>query len=119
MVADAKPTSIKQLHTAQDQEKQVHNVEIAGVPFRLKSFHDTQTVEHLVCTLNAKIQEILPHVKNQSLQNAVFLAALNLVEVMFNMKTEALRGLNALEEKVEKLTSDFESLQLSPMGQGN
>lgn len=84
-------------------------VEIAGVPLRLKSSHDEQTVKELVRLVDDKIREALPLTKTGSIQNASILASLNLAEEYLMLKRKALSELDGLEAKAVKVITEMES----------
>jgi cell division protein ZapA len=84
-------------------------VEIAGVPLRLKSSHDEQTVKELVRLVDSKIREALPLTKTGSIQNASILASLNLAEEYLMLKRKALSELDGLEAKAVKVITEMES----------
>lgn len=84
-------------------------VEIAGVPLRLKSSHDEQTVKELVRLVDEKIREALPLTKTGSIQNASILASLNLAEDYLMLKRKALSELDGLEAKAMKVITEMES----------
>lgn len=85
-----------------------YEVEIAGVPLRLKSSHDEQTVKELVRLVDAKIREALPLTKTGSIQNASILASLNLAEDYLMLKRKALSELDGLEAKAMKVITEME-----------
>lgn len=86
-----------------------YEVEIAGVPLRLKSSHDEQTVKELVSLVDSKIREALPLTKTGSIQNASILASLNLAEDYLMLKRKALSELDGLEAQALKVMTDIES----------
>ena len=88
---------------------QVFEVEIAGVPLRLKSSHDEQTVNELVSLIDGKIREALPLTRTGSIQNASILASLHLAEEYLLLKREAKAEITRLEAKAKKILSELES----------
>ena len=84
-------------------------VEIAGIPMRLKSAHDDKTVNELVELVNAKINEALPLTKSGSIQNASILAALHLAEEYLMLKRHAKAELDLLEAKATRVLVDMEN----------
>jgi cell division protein ZapA len=84
-------------------------VEIAGVPLRLKSSHDEQTVNELVSLVDEKIRAALPLTKTGSIQNASILASLHLAEEYLALKRKAQAELENLEAKALKVISDLEN----------
>lgn len=87
----------------------LYEVEIAGVPLRLKSSHDEQTVKELVALVDEKIREALPLTKTGSIQNASILASLNLAEDYLMLKRKALSELDGLEAKAMKVITEMEN----------
>ena len=103
-------TSTAQKATPSSAAKlQTFEVVIAGVPLRLKSSHDEQTVNELVAIVNDKIREALPLTKTGSIQNASILASLNLAEDYLMLKRKTLSELDGLEAKAQKVISELES----------
>ncbi len=88
-------------------------VEIAGVPLRLKSSHDEQTVNELVALVDQKIREALPLTKTGSVQNASILASLHLAEEYLTLKRKAKAELERLEKRTLKVISDLESSRMT------
>ena len=94
---------------AEAKRSKLFEVEIAGVPLRLKSSHDEQTVKELVRLVDEKIREALPLTKTGSIQNASILASLNLAEEYLMLKRKALSELDGLEAKAMKVMTELES----------
>ena len=94
---------------AEAKRSKLFEVEIAGVPLRLKSSHDEQTVKELVRLVDEKIREALPLTKTGSIQNASILASLNLAEEYLMLKRKALSELSGLEAKAMKVITELES----------
>ncbi len=90
-------------------DSKLFEVEIAGVPLRLKSSHDEQTVNELVRLVDEKIREALPLTKTGSIQNASILASLNLAEDYLMLKRKALTELDGLEARALGVISELES----------
>ena len=88
-------------------------VVIAGVPLRLKSAHDEQTVNELVAYVDQKVREALPLTKTGSIQNAAILASLNLAEEYILLKRKAKLELEHLEAKAQKVISELESSRVN------
>ena len=88
-------------------------VSIAGVPLRLKSTHDRETVQKLVHFVDRKVSECLPMTKSGSVQNAAILAALNLAEELLALRTEADRFANRLEDRTRRALVSLDSHPLA------
>jgi cell division protein ZapA len=84
------------------------HVSIAGVPLRLKSSHDVETVNELVRMVDEKIRQALPLTKTGSIQNASILAALNMAEELLILKRRARELIDGLEARVTRVTEDLE-----------
>ncbi|MBK7890789.1 MAG: cell division protein ZapA [Bdellovibrionales bacterium] len=83
-------------------------VSIAGVPLRLRSSHDEETVNELVRLVDTKIGETLPLTKTGSIQNASILAALNLAEELLLLKRRAKELVDGLEARAARVIEDLE-----------
>ena len=83
-------------------------VSIAGVPLRLKSSHDVETVNELVRMVDEKIRQAMPLTKTGSIQNASILAALNMAEELLILKRRARELVEGLEARIARVTEDLE-----------
>lgn len=83
-------------------------VSIAGVPLRLKSSHDEETVNELVRMVDEKIRQALPLTKTGSIQNASILAALNMAEELLLLKRHARELVDRLEARTLRVIEDLE-----------
>jgi cell division protein ZapA len=99
--------------TAPGPAARLFEVEIAGVPLRLKSLHDEQTVNELIAFVDSKVREALPLTKTGSIQNAAILASLHLAEEYMLLKRKAAAALGNLEAKTQKVISELESSRVT------
>lgn len=99
--------------STQESQARLFEVEIAGVPLRLKSSHDEQTVNELVALVDRKVREALPLTKTGSIQNASILASLHLAEEYLTLKRKAKAELERLEKKTLKVISELESSRMT------
>ncbi len=90
-----------------DKSPELYEVEIAGVPLRLKSSHNHEMVEQLVALVNSKINEALPLTKTGSIQNASILASLHLAEEFLKLKEQYGKDLGQLESKTQKIIAEL------------
>ena len=97
-------------------KEQVYEVNIAGVPLRLKSSHDEETVRELINLVDSKVREALPLTKTGSLQTASIFASLHLAEEILMLKRKTQAELQSLESKAEKVLLDLEDSRLTPAG---
>jgi len=94
-------------------EKETFEVQIAGLPLRLRSSHSAQTVEELVSLVNDRVQKATAGNSNISFQKALLLASLHIAEDLLFLKRTAGRELEALEGKAKKILSELESSPLA------
>jgi cell division protein ZapA len=92
--------------------QKIYEVMIAGLPLKLRSSHDEQTVKELVSFADRKISESMPKVKHGSVQTAALLAVLNLAEELLLLKKQASRELDRLEHKAERIISSLEASRI-------
>ncbi len=96
-----------------EHQNKTFEVQLAGVPMRLKSTHDSATVEYLVNLVNEKVEQILTDSPNISFQKALLLAALHMAEDMVTGKRQAQSELDNLETKAKAILSELESSPIS------
>ncbi len=94
----------------------VYEVEIGGIPLRLKSSHSKETVDQLVQFVNNKIQQSLTLTKTDSLQTAAILACLNLAEEHHVFKSKTLNELSDVEIKAQEILANLESNHIPQVG---
>ncbi len=99
-------------------EKPLYEVQIAGMTLKLRSSHDSKTVDELVQTVNDKVQEVQNHSTRISPQSALVLAGLHLAEDLILMKRSAQLELCQLETRACEILSDLdrESTTISQTG---
>lgn len=88
--------------------KTTFDFKIAGVSYKIKTSHDQATVSALTEFVNRKVEDALKITKNGSFQNAAVLAALNIAEELILLKRKALKEIESLEEKAQKLSLELE-----------
>jgi cell division protein ZapA len=98
---------------SQNSVKKTFDFKIAGVPYKLKTSHEEQTVNELVEFVNGKITEAIAVTKNSSFQNAAVLAAFNIAEEMILLKQRAQAELEKLEAKALRLSEDLENSKIN------
>lgn len=99
---------------AQSAERKTYEFQIAGLPYKLRSSHDEQTVNELVQFVDQKIQSALDATKSGSFQSAAVLAALNIAEELILLKKKARLEIDKIEERAMKLSQDLESSRSHP-----
>ncbi len=83
---------------------------MAGLPLKLKTAHDQETVNQLVQFVDKKIQEAAGATKS-GFQTATVLACLNLAEELILLKRKALSEIDRLETKTRRVITELESSQ--------
>ena len=109
--------SLLQQNRLQDQPpkarpQRAHELTIAGLPFKLRSSHDEQTVKELVEFVDAKMKQAMQVTKSGSFQSAAVLAALNIAEELILLKRRAQKELDSLEEKALRISQDLENSKI-------
>ncbi|PIS10238.1 MAG: cell division protein ZapA [Bdellovibrio sp. CG10_big_fil_rev_8_21_14_0_10_47_8] len=97
-------------------DKKAYEFQIAGLPYRLKSSHDEQTVNELVQFVDQKMKQAMATTKSGSFQSAAVLAALNIAEELLLLRKRTHRELDILEERAMKLAQDLENSKVSKQG---
>ncbi len=97
--------------SCEDNSQRVYEFSFGGLPFRLRSSHDEQTVKELSAFVEGKVQEALRVTKSGSFQNAAILAALNIAEELILLKRQALAELHLIEECALRISREVESSQ--------
>lgn len=93
---------------SQESNKNSFEVEISGIPLKVKSIHNAATVDEMVSYVNHKIAEALPQA-NKSIQSAAILAALNIAEELILLKRDTNIELDRLSQKTQSIISQLES----------
>ena len=91
------------------QNKATFEVQIAGLPLKLRSSHSEETVKELVSIVDGKMKEVLEANPHISFQKAILLAALHFAEEGLLLRKAICSELNSLETKTKDLLSDLES----------
>ncbi len=102
--------------TAKSQSKNavpVHDVMIAGLPLKIRSSHDEQTVKELVNYVDRRINEALKLTRSGSVQAAAMLACLNISEELVLLKRLAGSEIDRLDLRLEKAIEVLESSRSS------
>lgn len=95
------------------ESAEVHDFTIGGLPFRLRSSQDAETVRSLVEFVDQKIQMAMKATKSGSLQSAAILAALNIAEELIVLKRKAIREIDQIEGRARQLAQDLEHSKTS------
>lgn len=91
------------------QAIETFEVQIAGLPLRLRSSHDLETVQELIALVDDKVQTALNGNPNISFQKALLLATLHIAEDLLFLKRAAVDQLDTLEQRAKDILSALES----------
>ena len=93
--------------------KNMYEVEVAGLPLRLRSSHDEATVQELVQLVNNKVQEVLRSSPQVSYQNALLLTSLHLAEDLIFLRRSTVTEIDRIENQTRQLIAELESSPVS------
>ena len=96
-----------------EHQKTTYEVQLAGIPLRLKTSHDQATVDRLVEKVNEKVQMVTSEQSSLSFQQCLLLASLHLAEDFLKTNKSALLELEAIETQAKSILSDLESSPIS------
>ena len=88
---------------------ETYDVQVAGMPLRLKSSHDEQTVQELIDLVDGKIKEALSANSQLSFQKALLLASLHVAEDLVFLKRAVQSRLDSLEDKAKGILAELDS----------
>lgn len=92
-----------------DANKQTYEVQIAGLPLKLRSSHDAKTVNELIELVNDRVQKALALNPNISFQKALLMASLHIAEDLVLLKRTTQTELDDLETKAKRILTELES----------
>lgn len=93
-----------------ESAKRIYDVQIAGLPLKLRSSHDEETVSELINLVEHKVQEAMGVNSSASFQNALILASLNIAEELLLLKKTAVAELNSVEERARLILDQIEEV---------
>lgn len=97
----------------QKENGETYDVQVAGLPLRLKSSHDTQTVQELIDLVDAKVKEAMSANPNVSFQKALLLATLHVAEDFVFLKRAVKGRLDNLESKAKGILQELDASPLT------
>ncbi|MCJ8277556.1 MAG: cell division protein ZapA [Bdellovibrionales bacterium] len=89
------------------QEPKTYEVEIAGVPLRLKASHDQETVNEILKMVENQMD---PKLAKTSLRNSALLACLRLAEELYTLKQRTKEELDNLESRTLEQISQIQQV---------
>ena len=98
-----------------DLEKTIYEVEVAGVPLKLRSSHDLEMVQGLVNLVNLRVDEVLGNGNSGRIphQSAILLASLHIAEELTLLKKASLVEINKIEGRTKKLIAEIDASPIS------
>lgn len=90
-------------------KSETYDVHVAGLPLRLKSSHDEQTVQELIDLIDAKVKEAMSSSSSISFQKALLLASLHVAEDLVFLKRAVRSRLDHLENKAKSILTELDS----------
>lgn len=97
------------MHAEPTTQNGTYDVQVAGLPLRLKSSHDEQTVQELVELVDQKVKEAMNSSSSISFQKALLLASLHVAEDLVFLKRAVRNRLDSLETKAKGILSELDS----------
>jgi cell division protein ZapA len=101
------------MHSDKPTSSETYEVQVAGLPLRLKSSHDEKTVQELIDLVDGKIKEALSANSNISFQKALLLASLHVAEDLVFLKRAVRSRLDTLEDKTKSILTELDSTPLA------
>lgn len=105
--SDIAPNSAAEIRT--------YEVQVAGVPLKLRSSHEDRTVRELVGLVDEKVKQAMSSNSNVSYQKALLLASLHIAEEFLFLKKAAIQRLDQLEVKTKSIISELDASPLARM----
>jgi len=90
-------------------KSETYEVQVAGLPLRLKSSHDEKTVQELIDLIDVKVKEAMSSSASISFQKALLLASLHVAEDLVFLKRAVRDRLDNLESKAKSILTELDS----------
>lgn len=103
------------MHSETANVNETYEVQVAGLPLRLKSSHDEQTVQELVELVDQKVKEAMNSNSSISFQKALLLASLHVAEDFIFLKRAVRNRLDTLETKAKSILTELDSTPLGKL----
>jgi cell division protein ZapA len=97
------------MHPNENTSSDTYEVQVAGLPLRLKSSHDEKTVQELIDLVDKKIKDAMSSNSSITFQKALLLASLHVAEDLVFLKRAVRNRLDALETKAKGVLSELDS----------
>lgn len=104
---------MQELADIEQSESNTIEIQVAGVPLKLRSLHDDRTVRELVGLVDEKVKQALASNSNISYQKALLLASLHIAEDLIFLKRAATQRLDHLETKAKSILLELSATPLT------
>ena len=101
------------MHPDKTDKNEAYEVQVAGLPLRLKSSHDAKTVQELIDLVDAKVKEAMSSNSSITFQKALLLASLHVAEDLVFLKRAVRNRLDSLETKAKGILTELDSSPLT------
>lgn len=101
------------MHPENSTNADTYEVQVAGLPLRLRSSHDVQTVQELISLVDDRVKQALSANSSVSFQKALLLASLHIAEDLVFLKRAARSRLEQIEGKAKNILSELDSSPLA------
>ncbi len=95
------------------QDAEAHEVQIAGIPFHLKSSHNKKTVDEILKIVEEQMdkeKQIAKESEKNSVRNSALLACLRMAEELFFLKKKTKEKLDGIEAHVLEHISQIQQV---------
>ena len=103
----------EKITTADKSQSETYEVQVAGMPLRLKSSHDQETVQELIDLVDGKVKAAMSSNSSISFQKALLLASLHVAEDLVFLKRAVRSRLDSLETKAKGVLTELDSSPLA------
>ncbi len=90
--------------------RSVYNVQVAGLPLKVRSSHESAFVDELVQIVDQKVEEAMRANVTVSFQNALVLASLNLAEELVLLRQTLFRELDQVETQSREILNQLDDV---------
>ncbi len=101
------------MHPNDGSKAEFYEVQVAGLPLRLRSSHDVQTVQELIGLVDQRVKQALSSNSSITFQKALLLASLHIAEDLVFLKRASRSRLDQIESKAKNILSELDSSPLA------
>lgn len=103
----------EKITAADKSQSETYEVQVAGMPLRLKSSHDQETVQELIDLVDGKVKAAMSSNSSISFQKALLLASLHVAEDLVFLKRAVRSRLDSLDTKAKGILTELDSSPLA------